>query len=203
MNTIWKRVASIFLLLSFAAGCPTAAVAKRHKGETRLENVEGGAVVLSQFQGKATVLIVCGKNSADAGNALMREITLDSAKQTEINYVLTADLRGAPGFFRGQIRGKVKGEMKRQRDLTVESFKRAGVAYEPRHASTILLDWIGNVAKTYALKGNLDSAYRVIVLDRKGNVTYQCVQPDKKGEAAPAAPILKALKDAQTHPKGA
>ena len=164
--------------------------------DTKVENVDGGVTALSQLRGNVTVLILSGKGSADAGTALMREITLGAAQERELTYALVADLRDAPGFFRGTIRGKVKDKMLKQRQATQDDFKRAGAVYEARHTPLILLDWKGAVAKAFSLQGSLDAAYRVLVLDKAGNIAFQYAQPNlKKGEKSLNAPILKAIKE--------
>ena len=164
--------------------------------EIAVENANGGKTTLSQFQGRVTVLIIAGKDSADAGMALLRDVTLSTAQEQSVSYVLTADLRSAPGFFRGQIRDKVKDRMKSQRNETAVAFKRAGRAFEPRHNPAVLLDWQGRMAKQFAVRQNLDNAYQVVVLDKKGHVVFQCTQPDaRKGGPPPTAQVIRAIQD--------
>lgn len=163
--------------------------------KSQVENAAGGKTSLSDYQGKAVFLIMSGRSSGDAAFALLQEMMLETAKEKEIVYVMSIDLRGAPGFLRGRIRGAIKDRLVKQKKSLEEAFKKAEVPFEPHHAPVNLLDWDGKVAKDLSVRDSTDRAYKAFVLNRKGQTEYQCTQPDlKKGEASPAPALLKALK---------
>lgn len=169
----------------------------RQEHEVRLENAEGGSVPLSEFRGKVTTFLLAGRGSVDPGNEVINNALLATSREKDVAYVMVADMRGAPGFVRGQIRDRIKGNSKQKREEVIALFQKAGLVYEPRHAIHLLLDWDGRIAKEFSVTGKFDSAYHVITLNRKGEIVRQFTQQNpKKGDTSPSMEIAKAVKEA-------
>ncbi len=166
---------------------------------TPVENAEGGTLSLAQLQGKVVLLVFFGRGSTDAANTLMREVIVATAKENEAQYVLVGDLKDAPGFFRGAIRGGIKKSLKARREALEEAFKRGDIACEPRHNPALLLDWQGSLKEILTVVGSVERLYQAVVLNREGKVTFRVTQPDPKtsdsAEKSPVEAIVAAVKN--------
>ena len=153
--------------------------------EVKLEKAEGGQLSLSELKGKTAVFVLCSKGSADTAGELMQAIDLATANEKDGAYYMAMDLRSLPGMFRGQLRGKVKGELQKKKKSFQDSFEKAGTTYEERNIPVFLLDWGGALSKEFGVKGNLDAACRVVVLNRKGEPQPPISVPNMKSGVKP------------------
>lgn len=194
------RLSTAWLLLACLAIAVAALSQSAPKKEVAFETADGDRFTLSQLRGRVAVVIISGKSSGDAGMALMQGVTSAALKEENIVYVLVADLRSAPGLFRGQIRSKVRKRLGEQRTASEEALRLKGVSIDPRRRPIVLLDWHGSMAKQYAVKGNFDAAYHVLVLNAAGQPVFQADQPDQTTAQPPTEAIVRAIKEAENAP---
>ena len=165
--------------------------------ERKIESAErGGPRALADMQGRATLLIVIGQHSGDAGDEQQTQLGLNEAA-VGVTRVTVADLRGVPFFVKGGVRNDVRKLNQKYNDAIENGYKTRGKPLGANSRFVTLLDWSGDVARQMNIGGKTDRTYHAFVLAPSGQVLLHLRQGENGlSEEALRAQVVAALQKA-------
>jgi hypothetical protein len=135
-----------------------------------LQHIAGRNVSLSEFQGRATVLIFSGRDSIEQAQRIGQTIR-SRYDVYALPIVSILDLSGVPRMMQGLAKGRVQSGYEEMVKMATAALQAQGKPMPPDPSQVIMMcpDWDGNVTKSFGLQA-VDQQAVAVLVDGQGYI---------------------------------